>query len=110
MQSRGPGFTVLYRWKLHPGAEASFIKAWSRITELLRTHKGSLGSRLHRGPDGMWYGYAQWPSDAVRQQAFAEPADPQASAQLRAAVAEHFPELVLDTVADYLILPDTRNS
>src|SRR5262245_3082183 len=73
MSGRGPGFVVLYRWRLHPGAEESFAEAWSRVTELLRSERGSLGSRLHRGSDGLWYGYAQWPSAAAREQAFAGP-------------------------------------
>lgn len=110
MHNRGPGFTVLYRWKLHPGMETSFVKAWSRITELLLKHKGSFGSRLHRGPDEIWYGYAQWPSDEVRQGAFTESVDPEAGAQMRAAVAEQFPDLVLESVADYLVLPAASNS
>ena len=37
------------------------------MTEALRVTGGSLGSRLHRGSDGIWYGYAQWPSEETRQ-------------------------------------------
>ncbi len=60
MSSKGPGFAVLYRWRLHEDADASFVKAWTRVSELLLSERGSLGSRLHRGPDGLWYSYAQW--------------------------------------------------
>lgn len=105
MNDSGPGLVVLYRWRLHPGAEASFTEAWSRITESLRSHAGSLGSRLHRGSDGLWYGYAQWPDDAARQRAFAQLLDPEAGAQMRAAVAESFPEVLLEPVSDFLVLP-----
>lgn len=105
MKNRGPGFVVMYRWRLHPNAETSFIDAWSRLTVLLG-ERGSLGSRLHRGPDSLWYGYAQWPSDEIRQRAFANPVDPIASRQMRAAIAEDFPELVLESVLDYLVLPN----
>ena len=105
MESHGPGLVVLYRWRLHPGLEASFIEAWSRVTELLRSRGGSLGSRLHRGSDGIWYGYAQWPDDETRQRAFAHPLDPAAAAQMRSAVAESFPEVLLEPVSDYLVLP-----
>jgi hypothetical protein len=101
----GPGLVVLYRWRLLPGSEAAFTEAWSRITESLRRGAGSLGSRLHSGSDGIWYGYAQWPSDAVRRRAFAQTPDPQAAAQMRAAVAENFPEVVLEPVSDFLVLP-----
>lgn len=105
MTGRTPGFVVLYRWRIHAGHEEAFVAAWSTITALLRSERGSLGSRLHRGSDGFWYGYAQWPDAARRQQAFAHPVDPAASAQMRAAIAESFPEVVLDPVADYLVLP-----
>ena len=96
---------VLYRWRLHPGSETSFIEAWSRITGLLREQGGSLGSRLHRGGDGLWYGYAQWPSAEARQRAFARSLDPAASAKMRAAIAESLPEIVLESVSDFLVLP-----
>ena len=99
-------FTVLYRWRLHEGAEASFIEGWSRISELLLSHGGSLGSRLHRGPDGWWYSYAQWPSAEARERAFAAgPLDPVASQKMRDAIAESLPELVLEAVADFMVLP-----
>jgi hypothetical protein len=100
----GPGFSVLYRWRLHPEAEQSFIIAWSRISELLLTKRGSLGSRLHRGPDGWWYSYAQWPSANAREAAFSgEPLDPEAMKQMSDAIAESMPELVLESVADFMV-------
>ena len=100
-----PGFAVIYRWRLKPGMEAQFVEAWSRITELYVAHRGGLGSRLHKGPDDIWYGYAQWPSAKMRAAAFAgEPLDAEASGRMRAAVAESFDEIVLVPVADYLVL------
>ena len=105
MQSKGPGFTVLYRWRLHPGTEESFIRAWSRVSELLR-ERGSLGSRLHRGPEEVWYSFAQWPSEAARAQAFSLPsADPGALKAMHAAIAESLPEIVLESMADFMVLP-----
>ena len=94
-------FIVLYCWRLHPERHAGFNAAWSRLTERLK-ERGSLGSRLHRCPDGLLYGYAQWPSDEVRLAAFAENLDPDASEQMSAAIAERFPEIQLELVADYL--------
>lgn len=106
MSSVGPGFVVLYRWRVHEGAEESFTKAWSRLSELFLSERGSLGSRLHRGPDGWWYSYAQWPSAQARDQAFAgEALDPEASRRMREAIAESLPELVLESVADFMVLP-----
>lgn len=105
MSGRGPGLVVLYRWRLHPGSEPSFVAAWSRVTEILRSEGGSLGSRLHKGSDGLWYAYAQWPDDATRQRAFAQQVDPAASAHMRNAIAESFPALLLEPVSDFLVLP-----
>jgi len=83
--------------------EDAFIQGWSRITELLRS-RGSLGSRLHRGSDGMWYSYAQWPSAQARKDIFALGSlDDAASAQMKSAVAESLPEVVLSPVADYIV-------
>lgn len=97
------GLVVLYRWKLRPGSEDNFVDAWSRVTELLRA-RGSLGSRLHEGSDGLWYGYAQWPDAATRAGAFAAgPVDAPAMERMRAAIAESLPEILLDPVADYLV-------
>ena len=99
-----PGFVVLYRWRLHPGTEDSFISAWSRVSELMLTERGSLGSRLHRGSDGLWYSYAQWPSSQARDNAFAlGSADTNASGQMARAVVERLPDIVLEPVADYIL-------
>ena len=102
-KSSGPGFAVLYRWRVHPGAEDVFIQAWSRISELLLSERGSLGSRLHRGPEGIWYSYAQWPSSQARDDAFAlDSVDPKASEQMAQAIAERLPEMILESVADFM--------
>jgi len=66
--STQPAFIVQYRWKLKPGKEQQFIDAWSIATKALR-ELGSFGSRLHKGPDDVWYGYAQWPSAQARDDA-----------------------------------------
>ena len=108
MRKTGLPFVVLYRWRIHPGREQDFIDAWTRISELLHSLHGSLGSRLHRGHDGIWYSYAQWPSSEARTRAFsAPPVDPAASETLKACVAEHFPEIILEPVSDLLVLAAT---
>ena len=65
--------------------------------------RGSLGSRLHRGDDGLWYSYAQWPSEEVRRKAFSAPRDPAPREKMRAAIEEELPEVVLDSVSDFLL-------
>jgi heme-degrading monooxygenase HmoA len=96
-------FCAIYRWRLHPGSEESFVQAWSVVTRLLRETRGSLGSRLHRGPEGLWYSYTQWPSAEAKVLGLAQPSvDPEAWQTLRAAIAESLPEIVLEPVADFL--------
>lgn len=106
MPKSGPGWVVMYRWRLRPELETSFVDAWCRVTEQLLSMGGSLGSRLHRGSDGLWYGYAQWPDEVTRQRAFARSLDAAAGAQMQAAIVESLPEVILEAVADYLILAD----
>ncbi len=110
MHAEGPGFAVLYRWRLRPGTEEAFVEAWTEVSHDLR-RKGSLGSRLHRGPDGIWYSYAQWPSAEARGHAFSLPSgSPAASAAMQDAIAERFPEIVLESVSDLIVPPASAPS
>ncbi len=106
-----PGHCVLYRFRVDPDREDQFMAAWATITIRLRVERGALGSRLHRGPDGLWFAYAQWPSAEARAAAFAgPPIDEAARDQMRAAVVESLSEIVLDPVADYLALPASTST
>jgi catechol 2,3-dioxygenase-like lactoylglutathione lyase family enzyme/quinol monooxygenase YgiN len=97
------GFAVIYRWKLEPGREAEFLDGWRRATRAIRASRGGLGSRLHRGADGVWIAYAQWPDRATWEASRAEEsADPKASALMSDAIAESFPPILLEPVADML--------
>lgn len=103
----GPGFTVLYRWRLRPGHEDRFKEAWSIVT-LALIERGSLGSRLHRGNDDLWYSYAQWPSADARASAFATALNvDDAQRTMDEAVSEHFPEIVLTSSVDHLLSKPT---
>ncbi len=102
------GFVVLYRWRLRPGSEDAFVQAWSQRTEAL-LQVGSLGSRLHRGDDDLWYSYAQWPSDEVRHAAFERVLQGDEARREEAArramddaILEVLPEIILAPQADYL--------
>jgi heme-degrading monooxygenase HmoA len=102
-------FVVLYRWRIRDGHEEEFVKAWSRNSNIYLKESGSLGSRLHRGSDGLWYSYAQWPSEQARKEAFANgTGDADASARMEAATAERFPPVILDVQADFLQYPSER--
>ena len=65
-------FVALYWWRVHPGKEEQFRKAWRRGTELITEKYGSYGSRLHRDRDGRFVGYAEWPDELTWQKAFAQ--------------------------------------
>ena len=95
-------FTILYRWRLKKGKEEQFAEAWTAVTEHYRRTAGSLGSRLHRGSDGIWYAYAQWPSDDARQKAFLEPGMETFALAMNEAVDERLQEVYLDIVSDRL--------
>ena len=93
----------LYRWRIKPEKEAQFIDAWSEITAYYRENFGSLGSRLHRGDDGVFYAYAQWKSAEQRENAFRNSPQSEAGAKMREAIEESFDEVRLEVLADYLV-------
>jgi quinol monooxygenase YgiN len=95
----------LYRWRIKPEKEAQFVKAWSYVTEQLRDKSGSLGSRLHRGDDGLWYSYAQWPSIAAREESSLKHEEiVEARRLMKEATIEMLPDIVLTPVSDFLIV------
>ncbi len=98
-------FIVLYRWRLKPHLEQQFIESWSQVTDYLRKNYDSLGSRLHRGDDGLFYGYAQWKSEEQRYNAFTnENAEiGEVSLKMRESIEESFSEIILENLADYLV-------
>lgn len=104
MTDSGTGFVALYRWRVDPAEEASFIQAWSELTVLIREHQGGRGSRLHRADDGTLYGYAQWPSRSGWEAPWDLPdeAEPHLAA-IRGAVTERFEPLLLNPIGDLLL-------
>jgi hypothetical protein len=101
-------FIVLYRWRIKEGMEQQFIAAWSEVTAYILENYNSLGSRLHRGSDGLFYSYAQWKSAEQRPQAFASMPDLEARQKMREAIEESLPEIFLENLSDYLILPKAK--
>lgn len=101
-------FIVLYRWRVKLHLEAQFVENWSARTAYLREKYNTLGSRLHRGNDGVWYSYAQWKSAEQRVQAFAVEANnlSEASQKFQQAIEETFPEIQLEIISDLIILPE----
>ncbi len=103
-------FVVLYRWRVKPEMERQFAEAWSERTAYLKEKYDSLGSRLHRGNDGIWYSYAQWKSAEQRMRAFESEADniSETRSKFQEAIEEEFPEVELEVVSDYLIFFDGK--
>jgi len=101
---------LLYRWRIKPQHDQQFIESWTERTVFYREHYNSLGSRLHRGSDGIWYGYAQWKSAEQRDSAFqAESGKVSALRPIfQAAIQEEFPEITLEIASDYLVLPKAK--
>lgn len=99
-------FIVLYRWKIKPEKEAQFIEAWSEVTAYYRENFDSLGSRLHRGNDGLFYAYAQWKSAEQRENAFENAVELEAGNKMKEAIEERFEPIILEKLADYLMFSD----
>lgn len=97
---------VLYRWRIKLDKEKQFIEAWSEITAYYRDNFDSLGSRLHRGNDGLFYSYAQWKFAEDREKAFAATPKLEVGNKMREAITESFPEVILEIVSDYLLFSD----
>jgi len=79
------------------------MAAWAEITAFYREKFDSLGSRLHRGDDGIFYAYAQWKSAEQRAVAFADVSKTETGGKMREAIEESFPEVRLEILADYLV-------
>ena len=58
-------YIIIYSFKVKPGKELDFEKAWLELTKLIYQYEGSLGSRLHKESDLHYIAYAQWPSKDV---------------------------------------------
>lgn len=98
----------LYRWRIYPEKEEQFKKAWSYVTEQLREKSGSLGSRLHLGDDGLWYGYAQWPSVEIREASNLKTDEIiEARRLMKDATMEMLPDIILNPLSDFLIIGNT---
>jgi hypothetical protein len=97
-------FTVIYCWRIKPEFEQQFIESWSEITTAYYLKcAGALGSRLHRGNDGLWYAYAQWKSAENREMAFQNIPNMTAREKMSEAIEHSFPEVQLEIMADFLI-------
>lgn len=92
----------LYRWRLKSGMEQQFADAWATVTKYHLEHSNSLGSRLHIGSDGIYYGYACWPDAETRKAAFEKPFEMPEFGLMREAIEESFPAVELNVLKDLI--------
>lgn len=97
-------YIAFYRWKLKPGSEATFQKCWEEGTLLFRSEQKAMGSRLHKGDDGTYFAYAQWPSrEAYHAERSLSVEHQQTLLQMRECVAESFPVTLGEVMSDLLV-------
>tara|TARA_R110002072_G_scaffold64835_11_gene160969 strand:- start:1873 stop:2706 length:834 start_codon:yes stop_codon:yes gene_type:complete len=101
---------ILYRWRLKPGREAEFRVAWAEGTRLIHQRCKSWGARLHEGEDGLFWSYALWPSEDVRQACFADHDwfSQDCFKTMQACIEERFDEIRLTLTDDALTPPTPR--
>jgi heme-degrading monooxygenase HmoA len=58
-------YIVIYEFKVKENNAQKFIDSWTAMTNLLKLHEGSLGSRLHKQKELHYMAYAQWPSKEI---------------------------------------------
>ncbi|MDQ6780455.1 MAG: antibiotic biosynthesis monooxygenase [Candidatus Eremiobacteraeota bacterium] len=94
-------FTVIYRWRVKPGADAEFLRLWHVRTEKIRGQGVSFGSRLHQEEDGTYCAIALWPSRADWEApGLPLPDDTQDAEGFRASLAFTLPPLTMDVIDD----------
>lgn len=102
--TKSVNFCVIYKFKVRPGMEESFIKGWSHLTEAIRETRGGMGSRLHKSDNGWWVAYAQWPDRQTwesAQTAYESP-DTEASNLMTEAIEDRVPPILLEPIIDLL--------
>lgn len=97
-------YVAIYRWKLKPGQEQTFIDHWDAGTGMFVNEQGAWGSRLHLADDGTYFAYAQWPSrELYHAKRTLSPEHQQNLEKMRACVEESQTTILGDVVYDRLI-------
>ena len=61
-------FAISYKFVLStptPDNEKKFVECWKGVTQFFQSNAGASGARLHKGEDGAFYAYAEWPDKAT---------------------------------------------
>jgi hypothetical protein len=97
--------TFLYRWRIKTGKEKQFEDSWATLTKAIREQCGSYGSRLHRGDNGEYIGYAQWPNTMTRDACMLDAYSSDVRVLMREAVEYSYPDEQLAVKYDLLVFP-----
>jgi heme-degrading monooxygenase HmoA len=96
-------FCILYEFEVKPGREAELVASWSRVTDAIYAHRGSLGSRLHHAGGARYLAYAQWPSREIFEREVSLPPElDEARASMRDCCDSILTLRQLEVVADLL--------
>ena len=103
-------FVAVYWWRVHPGKEEQFRRAWRRGNEQIPQPDGSYGSPQPQAAHGPVVGYAEWPDEATWRAAFDKKMvydEPETRAAFLDAIAEvpaDADQIVTMTVTDDLLI------
>ena len=104
--NKGMTVAILYRWRLKPGREGDFRRAWEEATRLIHQNCASYGACLHDGEDGLVWSYALWPSEAQRQACFSgrDWLEIECFQVMQSAIAERYDEVRLKISSDLIAM------
>jgi len=98
-------FVGLYSWKVKEGMEKKFVEDWKYLTDIIYRCHGSLGARLHKGHDGIYYAYAAWPSREASDefwQNYLLNEEVKQKKLWQGCVEKIFPDLTMECISDLL--------
>ena len=110
-------FAVIYRFRLRPEQESTYIKAWNIVADYFIQQRGALGSCLHKSENTIWVAYSRWTDRSTRDAAWPGDGEPHVDipTDVREAIAqiqkikkqnidlEQYDEICMDVVEDKLI-------
>ena len=100
-------FVVIYRGFLKSGTENEYKIAWKTVANYFISHRGALGSTLHKATDGMYLAYSKWPDKKTRDASWGDNTDSNFSDEIKKAVVtlkncldpdREFPEIQLEVI------------
>lgn len=79
-------YVVIYRGFVFPEKEQEYIEAWKKIACYFKTHRGAIGSALHKTEKGEFIAYSRWPTKEVRDLSWQSNSDVEISHEIDDAI------------------------